>query len=448
MNHNSLKTLIKGRRSIRLYRPERVPGEKIMELLSLASYAPSSCNLQAWKFIVVDDDEIKKRIVRKGKANRQILSAPTVIVAAYNRNVTRENYANYQSLAALIQNFLLLAHSEGLGTLWVCNFKDEAGIRDVLHMPDIYRVLALIEVGYPKEVPEPPARSPVESFLSFNEFMSDDIIPGTTFLSDWRWKDILNWQERFARRGYALEKYTEDEKQEIPRLISPFIKNGKTLEIYTLSGSLTSGLEKARELVAHHFTSQDIYNAAIMFEPAMEKSGHRISNDIIREDIKGYSNFLLLNRLEHMPEKTIELHMTKLAESSHGILLIILFRNRYSWFGLYDLIVRFFLRKNGIDDIFFGTLRNLGPWKLRSRGEVKRLLHKYDFKIIKSFGLFCLPGHRLETSEWIRSKRLYSTAANLLRFIFSIAELFLKTIGLAKILGEQVLFICRLEKDG
>ncbi|MFC1866652.1 nitroreductase family protein [Thermodesulfobacteriota bacterium] len=444
---NTLIKIIKGRRSIRRYEAEKVPRDKLMELFSSASFAPSSCNLQSWQFVIVDDDEIKKRIVQKGKVNKQVLSAPTVIVAAYNRNVTRENYSNYQSLAASIQNFLLLAHSEGLGTLWVCNFKDEGGIRDVLNIPDTYRVLALIEVGYPKEISKPPSRSPVGSFVSFNVFMSDVVIPGTTVLSDWRWKDIMKWQERFARRGYPLEKYTNDEKKEIPILIGPHIGSGKTLDIYTLSGSLASEIKKSQALIEHHFASQDIHHAAVMFEPEINNRGYLISNDIIHEDLKDYSNFLLLNRLEHMSEEMIEIHFKKLAETGSGTKLVVLFRNRHSWFGFYDFIVRYVLRKNGIDDIFFGTLRNLGPWRLNSRGEIKRILAKHHFEIIRSHGLFCFPTYRFGSSEWLKSQKRYSVVANLLKPIFSVTEIFLKATGLSKVLGEQVLFICRLEKD-
>ena len=154
----------------------------------------------------MDDGEIKKRVVQKGKVNRQVLNTPILIVASYNRKVTREHYANYQSLATAIQNFLLLAYAEGLVTLWVCNFRNEGGLREVLGIPNSHKVLAIMEEGYPKEIPKPPKRIPAEKIVSFNRFSSDNIISKTTFLKDWRWKDILSWQKRFVARGYRLEK--------------------------------------------------------------------------------------------------------------------------------------------------------------------------------------------------------------------------------------------------
>jgi nitroreductase len=55
--------IIKGRRSIRKYRPDKVSREKILSLLADASFAPSACNLQAWHFIVVDDRGLIKKLV-------------------------------------------------------------------------------------------------------------------------------------------------------------------------------------------------------------------------------------------------------------------------------------------------------------------------------------------------------------------------------------------------
>ena len=444
---NTLKDTIVGRRSIRRYRQEKVPREKISELFSIASFAPSSCNLQAWHFIVVDEEQLKKRLVEKGKVNRQVLSVPTIIVAVYNRNVTREHYANYQSLAAAIQNFMLLSYEEGLGTLWVCNFRDEGGIRKVLGIPDTHRVLAIIEVGYPKEDPKPPKRRPVESFVSFNRFSEDDIIPKTTFHRDWRWKDILTWQKRFARRGYPLEKVTDAEMNKIPQSIIPHLENRKILELYTFSACLTSAIKKVGALIDHHFVARDIYNAARSFEHLIDHSKIIISDNIVHKDFSEYSHFLLVNRLEHMPKEIIEADIQKLSEAGEGTKLILLFRNRYSWFGLYDFIIRHILRKNGIDDIFFGTLRNMGPWRLCSRSGIKRIIENHNFRVIKSYGFFCFPTYRFGNSGWIESKRGIATAANVLHYIFSSLESFFDLVGVSKIFGEQILLICKLEKE-
>ena len=423
-----------------------MPREKIKELFSIASFAPSSCNLQAWHFIVVDDENLQKRVVTKGKVNRQVLSVPTFVVATYNKNVTREHYANYQSLAAAIQNFLLLAHTEGLGTLWVCNYRNEKGIREVLDIPDSHRVLAIIEVGYPMETPKPPKRNPVENYLSFNRFSADNIIPKTTILSTWRWKDILSWQKKFVSRGYPLEKVTDPERKQIPGLIIPHLENKKSLELYTFSAHLTSAINRHKPIVDHHFAAQEIFDAAGNFDPGIAERETLIAERINHETLSAHVNYLLLNRMEHLPEEIIRSTLQTLSISGAETKLIILFRNRHSWYGLYDLLFRTVLRKKGIDDIYFGTLRALGPWKLRSRGWVKRVLKDYGFKTTKSYGLFCLPSYRFANSDWIGSKKMVSILARLLYSVCALFEAILKLIRLNKILGEQILLVCHLEK--
>jgi len=418
-----------------------------MELLSIASYAPSACNLQAWNFIVIDDDELKKKVVTEGKVNKQVLKAPVFIVATYNKHVTREHFANYQSCAAAIQNFLLISHAEGIGTLWLCNFKNESGIKRVLTIPDTHKVLAIIEVGYPSETPKTPKRNPVEDFVSFNKFSSEKIIPQTTFLDNWKWDDVLHWQQRFARRGYALEKVTDAEKKEIPKLIIPMLDNEPCFELFTQSGSLSIALNNYGTTIDYHFSSQEIYDAAKNFEPSLEKSAVLISEHIDRNILGSYNNYLLINKSEHMPSKTFELLIEILSGCKNGTKLIILFRNKYSWFGLYDFVFRRLFKKNGIDDIFFGSLRNLGPWKLRSRGWIRRIMRKYGFKIIKTHGLFCLPGYRFSNSEWVNSKKKYFLIFKLLYSTCAIMEFLLRFTGLSRYIGEQILFVCRLENN-
>ncbi|MDY7035037.1 MAG: nitroreductase family protein [Thermodesulfobacteriota bacterium] len=447
MELETLKEIIEGRRSIRRYRPEKAPREKIVELFSIAAFAPSSCNLQAWHFILVDDEGLKKKIVQKGKVNRQVLNAPSFIVATYNRNVTREHYANYQSLAAAIQNFLLLAHSEGLGTLWVCNFKDERGIREVLSIPDSHRVLAIIEVGYPLDRPRPPKRNPVENFVSFNGFSSESTIPRTTFLDHWRWKDILEWQNRFAWRGYPLENVTDVEKMEVAPLIISHLDNGKALELFTLSGYLTSAANRQKALIDYHFTSREIYDAALSFEPSIGERPVTLLEGVDHEVLGKYNQFLLVNKLEHIPVEILESILRILSETEGETKLLILFRNRYSWYGLYDCLMRIILRKNGIDDLFFGTLRNLGPWKLRSKGWIKKIVKKHGFKVIKSHGLFSFPAYRFDHSEWIKSKRYFLSLFKFLAIICSALEFIFKLTGINRYIGEQILLVCRLERN-
>ena len=76
----SVKEAILTRRSIRKFKPEPIPREKLEEILSLALKAPSSNNLQPWRVVVVQNPELKERLREAANNQAQVSSAPAVLV--------------------------------------------------------------------------------------------------------------------------------------------------------------------------------------------------------------------------------------------------------------------------------------------------------------------------------------------------------------------------------
>jgi nitroreductase len=78
--------LVKQRYSCRKYLPLPVEEEKILQCIESARLAPSACNAQPWKFVVVNDINIKEQLVEKATAgiykfSKKVLSqAPVIIV--------------------------------------------------------------------------------------------------------------------------------------------------------------------------------------------------------------------------------------------------------------------------------------------------------------------------------------------------------------------------------
>ncbi len=62
-----------------------------------------------------------------------------------------------QDTAFSVQNMLLAAHDQGLGTCWVGAFKEEL-VKEILSLPDYLRPVVLIPVGYPAKIPKAPDR--------------------------------------------------------------------------------------------------------------------------------------------------------------------------------------------------------------------------------------------------------------------------------------------------
>jgi nitroreductase len=178
-----LRDAIRGRRSIRHFRKSEVPREKIEELLRCAVWAPSGMNQQNWHFVVVTGPlrdklvEISKRSfaihievslqkVFKGKeaiiqASERFFStfgnAP-VVICVYRMKTAEGELTDIQSVAAAIENLLLLLHEEGLGGCWMTGpVHLEQEINGLLGVEEM-TLQALIPVGIPEAMPATPKR--------------------------------------------------------------------------------------------------------------------------------------------------------------------------------------------------------------------------------------------------------------------------------------------------
>jgi nitroreductase len=138
---------ILSRRSIRAYIDKPVSQEKIEHILEAARLAPSARNIEPWHFITVTNLE-KRNTLSKGLYAKFVAEAPLVIVACGNKKVSSDWYAVDTALA--VENMILAAVAEGLGTCCVGSF-NEKEVAALLKVPDDYEVLLMLTVGYPKE---------------------------------------------------------------------------------------------------------------------------------------------------------------------------------------------------------------------------------------------------------------------------------------------------------
>ena len=151
-----VKEAIEKRRSIRKYKSKGVELSIVERLLYYANLALSAGNLQARDFIIVDDEELKKKIARAAYNQEFVRDAPTLVVFCANlRRIAPygergKNLYCIQDVAAAIQNFLLAAFDEGLATCWVGAF-DENEVSRLLGLPSEVRPLAIITLGYGDE---------------------------------------------------------------------------------------------------------------------------------------------------------------------------------------------------------------------------------------------------------------------------------------------------------
>jgi len=210
---------IESRRTVRKYDKKDVPNEMIAEILTAGTYAPSAGNTQEWEFIVVRDREVKRKLSQAALRQSQVEEAPVVIVVLANleKIATRfkergKQVYSLQDTAACIQNMLLVAHDLDLGTCWIGSF-DEDEVVDVVEIPNKFRPVAMITIGFPVsyQLPEKVERISFER-LTWQEKYGQE----PKWFMDYGRKGRFHWRpldQQIEELSKRLQKLREERKQ-------------------------------------------------------------------------------------------------------------------------------------------------------------------------------------------------------------------------------------------
>lgn len=151
-------SLCRERFSERKFLPKEVGRETLLEVMEAVRLAPSACNRQPWKFVIVTGgptlDALRKAYRRDG-----FREAPVTIIClglhdeAWVRPTDGKDHTDID-LAIAIEHLCLAATARGLATCWVCSFDVEA-VRACLSLPEGVEPVAMIPLGWPvDEAPE------------------------------------------------------------------------------------------------------------------------------------------------------------------------------------------------------------------------------------------------------------------------------------------------------
>ena len=147
-------SLLKARHSIKSYKDEIVPKEKIKNIFESIKLSPSYRNLQSFKAILINDISVKEKLEKavpdSNSAKKGFIEAPLSIVVTVQKDVDKEyNDNRYYMLdgAIVMYNILLSATSENLGSCWI-EIENEEEFKSILNIPENYKVIGLTPIGY------------------------------------------------------------------------------------------------------------------------------------------------------------------------------------------------------------------------------------------------------------------------------------------------------------
>ncbi len=165
----------KSRYSVRNFQQKKVPSEIIEKILAYGHIAPTGCNIQPQRILVLDSDE---NIMKLKNCTRSHFDAPLAMLICYHKEEgwTRR-YDGAKSApvdCAIVTTHLMLGAWElGIGSCWVMSF-DPVAMRESYQIPDELEPVALLVMGYPAKdsVPNPRHEEvrPMEEVVTYNQF--------------------------------------------------------------------------------------------------------------------------------------------------------------------------------------------------------------------------------------------------------------------------------------
>ena len=145
------------RRTIRQFAAQPITEEILENLVNAGRLAPSGANLQPLEFIVIDDEEITKEVFPCLKWAAYIApegnprpgqEPKAYVIVVVNRDIRPQGFE--WDVGAAMENMILTAWEEGIGSCWLLSI-DRDRLRQVLSIPENYRIDSVLALGYPAE---------------------------------------------------------------------------------------------------------------------------------------------------------------------------------------------------------------------------------------------------------------------------------------------------------
>ena len=182
MEETPFNTLAAKRISVRKYKDTPIDKEKISLCIEAARLAPSACNSQPWKFVVVDDKPLKDELCDKAfsgiyKMNTFARNAPVIVAVVSERSTFFAKIGGYFrgtsyyliDIGIASEHLVLQAAELGIGSCMLGWFNEKA-VKKLLNIPRDKKVDLLISLGYYENKDKKKIRRELSEISSYNKY--------------------------------------------------------------------------------------------------------------------------------------------------------------------------------------------------------------------------------------------------------------------------------------
>lgn len=161
-------------RSVSKFKPTPIPEQKLQTILNAARLAPSAENIQPWKFVIVNDEDVKREIARACQDAKFLVDAPIVTVACADSDDAVAMAGGYMNsfpvdMGIALSYLMLATMSEGTGSAWIHTFNEDM-IRSILGTPIEASVVGVVLLAYPDESASPSGREQQSEVVCYNGY--------------------------------------------------------------------------------------------------------------------------------------------------------------------------------------------------------------------------------------------------------------------------------------
>ena len=165
MNSPVLEAIYR-RRSIREFTDNAISREQLHEIIKAGIWAPSGLNNQPWRFVIVQNHDIKERLAQQTHYGHIVRDANALIAVYLSKDDIYDTVKDIQSAGACIQNILLAAEALDLGAVWLGQIlKNKLEVNKILGLADNFDLMAVVALGYPAHRNQKSKRKDISELL-------------------------------------------------------------------------------------------------------------------------------------------------------------------------------------------------------------------------------------------------------------------------------------------